>query len=63
MEVEVSNHSETVAVGVVPSHVDFHDKPITKGDCNPGGTAVDYVHTLLTILEILVKFEQWWRKL
>ena len=46
MEVEVSNHSETVAVGVVPSHVDFHDKPITKGDCNPGGTAVDYVQCL-----------------
>jgi len=32
----VSNYSGTVAVGVVPSNVDFYEKPIENGNSNHG---------------------------
>ena len=43
----VSNYSGTVAVGVVPSNVDFYEKPIENGNSNHGGNT-SYIHTLRT---------------
>ena len=43
VEVEVSNHSGIVAVGVVPSNVDFYEKPIENENSNPGGKTF-YTH-------------------
>ena len=37
VEVKVSNHPGTVAIGVVHSHVDFYDKPIENGNSNHRG--------------------------
>ena len=44
VEVEVSNHSGIVAVGVVPSNVDFYEKPIENGNSSHEGNTF-YTHS------------------